>query len=256
MEINKKQKNIAVIFAGGIGQRMGAELPKQFMKIYGKEIIIHTIEKFQYHKEIDAIYIGCKEEYIPLLKTLITKYNLNKVPKDGIVAGGETGLDTIYNILKKVEEDNFSNSIVLIHDGVRPMITEEVITNNIDDTKKYGSSITCTPCFETPFITNDGIHIDEIIPRNKMYTAQAPQCFILNDILSAHEIVRNSEDGYNNPSIVDSCSLMKSIKKEVHLTIGNRGNIKVTTVQDYINLLSQFTIEDQKQILSLIERKN
>lgn len=245
------QKNIAVIFAGGVGKRMGAEVPKQFLKVYKREIIVHTIEKFQYHPEIDEIYIGCVKEYIPFLKDLIERYNLNKVRMDGIVNGGETGQDTIYNILNCVSKRYNDDAIVLIHDGVRPLIDDDLITRNIADTKKYGSSITATPCFETPIISHDGMSVSEVLPRNTVYTAKAPQCFRLGDILKAHSIVRESELGYNNPMIVDSCSLMKYIGKEVHITEGNRGNIKVTTAEDYINLLANLSVEDQQQAFML-----
>lgn len=252
----KEYKKIAVIFAGGTGSRMGSEIPKQFLKIYGKEIIIHTLEKFQYHSNIDSIYVGCKEEYIPLLKELIKKYNITKVKPTQIVAGGETGQDTIYNILSRVQEENDENSIVLIHDGVRPSIDDEMISNNINDTIKYGTSITCTPCFETPFITNNGNDIEEILPREKVYTAQAPQCFKLKDILKAHETVRKTEKKYSDKSIVDSSSLMMYTGNKVHLTLGKRSNIKVTTVEDYINLLGILSVEDQKQIYILNTKEN
>ena len=136
-----KSKNIAVIFAGGSGKRMKANIPKQFLKVYGKEIIIHTLEKFEYNKNIDLIYIGCIEEYIDELKNLVKKYGITKVPVNGIVAGGTTGQETIYNILKHVASENPGESICLIHDGVRPIIDDEVINNNIECVKKYNSAI-------------------------------------------------------------------------------------------------------------------
>lgn len=246
-------KKIAVIFAGGIGQRMGSEIPKQFLKIYGKEIIIHTLEKFQYNEQIDSIYIGCKEEYIDFLSTLIKKYNITKVPISGIVAGGKTGQDTIYNILKKVNEDNDGDSIVLIHDGVRPLITDKTINDNIECVKENGNSVTCCPLFETPIISDDGIEVKEVIERKATYVAKAPQCFILEKILEAHEKVRSTKEGYNNKKIVDSCSLYKSLGNKVYLTEGNRENIKVTTIDDYINMLAMLSIEDQRQIFMLMD---
>lgn len=247
------QKNVAVIFAGGVGVRMGAEIPKQFLKVYKREIIIHTIEKFQYHSEIDEIYIGCVKEYIPFLKDLIKKYNLTKVK--GIVSGGETGQDTIYNILKYVAKNHNDDTVVLIHDGVRPLIDDDLITRNIFDTKKYGSSITVVPCFETPIISHDGVNVLEVLPRNTVYTAKAPQCFLLGDILNAHKIIRKSELKYANSMIVDSCSLMKYLGNVVHLTEGNIGNIKVTTAEDYITLLANLSVEDQKQAFMLKNRE-
>lgn len=251
----KKEKNIAIIFAGGTGSRMGSVLPKQFLKIYGKEIIIHTLEKFQYNDNIDLIYIGCIESYIDELKTLIKKYNITKVPNNGIVAGGTTGQDTIYQILKRAKEDNSDNTICLIHDGVRPLITNKVINDNIESVIKYGSSITATKAFETPIISLDGSEISEVLNRQITYTAQAPQSFRLGDILNAHEMIRKTETGYNNPKIVDSCSLMMECGNKVHLIEGNRGNIKVTTVEDYINLLANLSVKDQEQIFKLINKE-
>lgn len=249
-------KNIAIIFAGGIGSRMGSKTPKQFLKVYGKEIIIHTLEKFEYNEKIDKIYVGCKEEYIPFLKKLVNKYNISKIDENGILKGGETGQETIYNTLKTALKYNDEDSIVLIHDGVRPLINDEIINNNIENVKKYGSSITCTKSFETPIISKDGIEINEILERNYVYTAKAPQCFKLNEIINAHEIIKKTEEGYNNPKIVDSCSLFKEAGYKVHLTEGNRENIKVTTVEDYISLMAFLMIDDQKQIFKLKEGEN
>ena len=248
-------KKIAIIFAGGVGQRMGSNIPKQFLKVYGQEIIIHTLEKFQYNNEIDKIYVGCKEEYIPFLQELVKKYNITKIDEHGILPGGDSGQDTIYRVLKRAREYNDGDSIVLIHDGVRPLINDKLIHDNIENVIKYGTSITCTKAFETPIISTDGITVDEVLERDTVYTAKAPQCFILDEILDSHEQVRNTQEGYNNKKIVDSCSLHKSLGKKVHLTEGNRENIKVTTVEDYINLLSFLSIEDQKQIFLLKEEE-
>ena len=252
----KENKNIAIIFAGGKGSRMGSSVPKQFLKIYGRDIIIHTLEKFQYNNNIDLIYVGCIKEYIPYLEGLVKRFNITKIPIGGIIPGGNSGQDTIYRVLKKAQEENFDNSIVLIHDGVRPLINDKVINDNIKNVKKYGSSITVTPAFETPIISLNGENVDEVIERKTVYTAQAPQSFFLGDIVKAHEQVRNTDLGYSNPKIVDSCSLMKEIGNNVHLTLGNRGNVKVTTVEDYITLLANLSIEDGARIFELSHKEN
>ena len=251
----KEIKKIAIIFAGGVGSRMESNIPKQFLKIYDKEIIIHTLEKFQYNENIDLIYVGCIKEYIPELEKLVDKYNITKIPIGGIVPGGSTGQDTIYRILKKAEEDNLSDSICLIHDGVRPLITDELINNNILGVLKYGSSVTATKAFETPIISHDGTTVDQVLERNMIYTAQAPQSFYLGDIIKAHETIRNTEMGYNNPKIVDSCSLMMECGMKIHLVPSNRGNIKVTTVEDYITLLANLSIKDHEQIYKLSHKE-
>lgn len=242
--------NIAIIFAGGTGQRMGSDIPKQFLTVYGKPIIIHTLERFQYHEQIDKIYVACKEELIPYFKELVKKYGITKIPEMGIVSGGKTGQDSIYNALCAARRENDDDSIVLIHDGVRPVINEDVITANIESVKQYGSAITSTAAFETPFISYDGESIDEMPKRKYVYTAQAPQSFRLGDVIKVHEKVRQENPDYTD--IVDTCTLMRNSGFKVRIIEGNRGNIKVTTPSDYIDLLARLSAEDQKQIFEIM----
>ena len=235
--------NIAIIFAGGSGTRMKTHgLPKQFLKIEGKSIIVKTLENFQNHEEIDKIYIACKEEWIDYLKEEIESNNITKVAK--IVKGGESGQDSIYNALNAAGQENPENSIVLIHDGVRPFITKDLITRNIEDVKKYGSSITSTSCIETAIVSSDGENVEKVPSRSIMYTAQAPQCFYLGEILGLHEEVRKKETRYEG--IVDSCNLMKSNGRNVHLTMGPRNNIKVTTPTDYYIVQALYKYEEDE----------
>lgn len=248
--------NIAIIFAGGSGTRMKTHgLPKQFLKVEGKPIIIKTLENFEKNKNIDKIYISCKEDWIDYLKEEIENYHISKVAK--VVAGGETGQDSIYNGLRVASEENPKDSIVLIHDGVRPFITQELINNNIEDVKKYGSSITSTPCFETAIISEDGENVEEVPNRDIMYTAQAPQCFYLGKIVEVHEKVRKTKEKYEG--IVDSCNLMRKNGYDVHITIGNRNNIKVTTPTDYYVVQALYKYEkdeekSQKELNPVIEK--
>lgn len=248
--------NIAIIFAGGSGTRMKTHgLPKQFLKVEGKPIIIKTLENFEKNANIDKIYISCKADWIDYLKEEIENYHIEKVAK--IVAGGETGQDSIYNALKAASEENPKDSIVLIHDGVRPFITQELVNQNIEDVKQYGSSITSTPCFETAIVSDDGKNIQEVPDRNIMYTAQAPQCFYLGKIIEVHEKVRKTESKYEG--IVDSCNLMRKNGYDVHITIGNRNNIKVTTPTDYylVQALYKYEKDEEKserELNPIIER--
>ena len=248
--------NIAIIFAGGSGTRMKTHgLPKQFLKVDGKPIIIKTLENFEKNKNIDKIYIACKEDWIDYLKEEIENYHISKVAK--IVPGGESGQDSIYNGLKAASDENPKDSIVLIHDGVRPFITQELINNNIEDVKKYGSSITSTPCFETAIISEDGKMVEEVPNRDVMYTAQAPQCFYLGRIMEVHEKVRKTEEKYSG--VVDSCNLMRKNGYDVHITIGNRNNIKVTTPTDYYVVQALYKYEkdeekSQRELNPVIEK--
>lgn len=239
--------NIAIIFAGGTGSRMGAGLPKQFLKINGKSILIHTLENFQNSIYIDKIYIACKLEYLDKTKYEIEKFQITKVK--AIVPGGKTGQDSIYNALSKAAEENPKNSIVLIHDGVRPCISDEVIKKNIESVKENGSAITSTSCYETVILSENGKEIESIPSRDIAYTAQAPQSFYLNDILQAHNIIRKINPLYEG--IVDSCSLYKKLNKKVFMIKGNRGNIKVTTPEDFYILRALLEYKESKQILGL-----
>ena len=220
--------NIAVIFAGGTGSRMNTDIPKQFLEVNNKPIIIYTLEYFQNHSEIDKIFISCVEEWIEYLKLQIEKYSISKVIK--VIPGGSTGQDSIYRGLKEAEKTCNSDDIVLIHDGVRPFITDDLISRNINDTKLYGTSITCTSCNETFIISKDGSMVDNVPIRKESFNAQAPQAFRLKEIIDAHECIRKTNPNYDN--VVDSCTLFNMLNKDTHLTEGVRGNIKITNPVD------------------------
>lgn len=223
--------NIAIIFAGGTGQRLSSgenSIPKQFLKINDKPIIIHTLELFEKHKDIDKIYISIHPDYYEYMQDLVKHYYITKT--SGIVKGGATGQDSIYNALKLAQSENSENSIVLIHDGVRPNITQEVITENINCAKQNGNAITCTSCFETILVSENGINPAHVPYRKHTYAAQAPQTFNLKEIIEAHEITRKTNPQYTD--IVDSCTLFKSLNKKTYMVKGNRGNIKITTIED------------------------
>ncbi len=223
--------NIAIIFAGGIGQRLNNgenSTPKQFLKINDKPIIIRTLELFQTHKDIDKIYISIHPDYYEYMQELVKYYYITKTA--GIVNGGKTGQESIYNALKLAQKENPQDSIVLIHDGVRPNITEEVITKNIECAKKNGNAITCTSCFETILISENGINPEHVPYRKDTYAAQAPQTFHLGEVIEAHEITRKTNPNYTD--IVDTCTLYKTLNKKTFMVKGNRGNIKITTIED------------------------
>lgn len=220
--------NIAIIFAGGSGIRMGAGVPKQFLEINGKPILIHTLQMFQEHEEIDKIYLAVQEDYIRYVQQLTQDYRIDKVA--GITPGGQTAQDSIYNALTLARSENEEDSIVLIHDGVRPFVEYEVISDNIAAVKEFGSAITCTSCYETIMLSSDGQTVEQVPLRSESYAAQAPQSFYLKDILEAHDAVRNTPEGYRN--MVDACTIYRSLGRQPHIVIGNRGNIKVTTPED------------------------
>ena len=242
------RNNIAIIFAGGQGKRMGLEIPKQFLKVKGKPILAYTLEIFENNNDIDKIYISTQEEYIPYVHKIAKEYEISKIR--GVVKGGQTAQDSIYNALIEARKDgNANDSIVLLHDGVRPVINQKVIEENINVAKKYGNAITCTEAYETLVISNDGKTVSEVPLRKNSYTAQAPQTFFLGDIISAHDIIRSKQNGYDN--MVDACTIYKAINKTVHLVKGNRGNIKITTPEDVYIFKAYLEYKENEQTFGL-----
>lgn len=244
-------KNIAIIFAGGSGARMGSGLPKQFIEVNGKPIIIHTLDIFEDHPEIDEIYVACKEDYIAKLQKMVKKHMISKMVK--IVPGGATGQDSIYNALAAAKENNMDDAIVLIHDGVRPCITKELVDEVLLSVKEYGSAITCSAMFETPVISHDGKTVEEVPPRAPFYTAQAPQCFYLGDVMEAHTKMRKENPGY--VGVVDTCTMMKMLGKDVKIVVGPRGNIKVTTPEDLYTFRAMIQYKESEQIFGFGSRE-
>lgn len=239
--------NIAIIFASGRGTRMGAEIPKQFLEINGKPIIIHTIELFQYHEKIDKIYVATLKEYIPYVQKIVDSYKLTKVV--GIVEGGETAQDSIYNALKKAQSENSGDSIVLIHDGVRPFVSLDVITSNIEGVKKNGNAITSVPAYETIMTSKDKDVIDSVTNRSETFIGQAPQSFYLDDIVEAHEEIQKRPERYEN--MVDACTIIRTLGKKAHLVNGNRGNIKITTPEDVYTFRAFLQFKENEQTFGL-----
>lgn len=242
--------NIALIFAGGVGSRMHSKgRPKQFLEMYNKPIIIHTLEFFQNHPMIDAIVVVCIENWIPYLNDLLYKFGIKKVKR--VVPGGKTGQISIYNGLKSTKEiTNGENAIVLIHDGVRPLITEKLITNNINSVINYGSAITTAKVKETILVINEAdASIDYVPSRNNSRVAKAPQSFWLDDILSIHEkALENGEYDW-----VDSCTMMQKYGFKMHLIDGPSQNIKITTPEDFYTMRAILEAQENAQIYGIDE---
>ncbi|MEE1288418.1 MAG: IspD/TarI family cytidylyltransferase [Bacteroidaceae bacterium] len=238
--------NISVIFAGGTGSRMNTKSrPKQFLELNGKPIIIYTIELFDKHPDVDAVVVVCLEKWIPFLEKMLKKFEISKVVK--IVPGGMSGQDSIYKGLcateEYVNEQGDENAIVLIHDGVRPLIKEETITDNIAKVKECGSCITVVPAIETVIV--DGHNGSFEIPkRSDCMMARAPQSFYLKDIISAH---RKSQ-AEDKTDFIDSCSLMSYYGHKLGIVQGPMENIKITTPTDYFVLRAMVEVHENQQI--------
>lgn len=235
-------KNIAVIFAGGAGQRMHTvSRPKQFLELNGKPVIIYTLELFDYHPQIDGIVVVCIEEWIPFLEKQMKKFEINKVTR--VVAGGVSGQESIYKGLKAASELYPEDSVVLIHDGVRPLITEKTITDCITTTQEKGNCITCVPATET-FVVKQQDGSLEIPLRSDSLIARAPQCFILKDILAAHN--RAVAEGRHD--FIDSCTMMSRYGHIMNTIIGPMENIKITTPSDFFIFRAMVQVHENQQI--------
>ncbi len=242
--------NIGVIFAGGVGKRMRTvEKPKQFIEINNKPIIIYTLEHFENNDEIDAVVIACLESWIPYLNELLEKFNIKKVKK--VVPGGETGQQSIYNGLCAAKEiSQGEDDIVLIHDGVRPLINPSLLSKNIACVKEHGSSITAGIVKETIVVINDEDGcVMEVPDRANSRVAKAPQCFYLKDILGAHEKAKAE----NKFDFIDSCTMMQFYGHKMYMTDGPYENIKVTTPDDFYTMRAILQVKEDRQLYGLDE---
>ena len=239
--------NSALIFAGGVGSRMHTMgTPKQFLKVHGKPVIVYTLEHFQHHPDIDRRVVVCIETHLDYMRTLTKQYGLDKV--FAIVPGGETGQDSIWNGLSRLlEEPGDDGEIVLIHDGVRPLIDESLISRNIESVKACGSAISASPAIETFCLKADDDTISAVLDRSRCFLAKAPQSFFLKDIVSCHRKARQ-EGKYD---AVDSAQLMMRYGFTLHRVLCDSSNIKITTPYDYYIFKGILEAHENMQIIGL-----
>ena len=219
--------NIALIIAGGSGNRMGQDIPKQFIHIENKPIVIHTLRAFQSHPDIDRIAVVCLEGWDTVLRSYANQFSLTKLK--WIFKGGENGQDSIRNGLYGLVEDGCDSSdIVLIHDAVRPLVSGEIISGNIATCKRYGSAITSIKCTEAILESPDHSSSSISIPRDKLFRTQTPQTFPLGVIIEAHKEALSR--GITNS--VSSCTLMAELGRTLYITPGSEINLKITNAED------------------------
>ena len=221
--------NIGLLIAGGSGNRMGQDIPKQFMHVNGAPIIIHTLQCFQKHPDIQKIGVVCLEGWETVLRSYANQYNITKL--DHIFPGGNTGMESIHNGIYGLREAGCDDEdLVLIHDAVRPLLSLDIISSNIATCKAYGYAITGIKCREAILESHDGFTTKTSIPRDTLIRTQTPQTFRLKNIINAHELAKEK-------GIVDSvasCTLVAELNEdiEMHVVPGSEKNIKITTVED------------------------
>lgn len=218
--------NIAILTAAGSGTRMKQDIPKQFLNIEDKPVIVYTMEAFQKHPDIDGIIVVCKSGWHEILRAYAKQFNITKLID--VVDGGNCGQESIKNGLMRAKQSYKDDDIVIIHDGIRPMVSKEIISDNIDKCIKYGNAITAIPCAEAMLLTDDDVSSASQINRDSLKRTQTPHAFKLGDIISAHE--EAEKKGITNS--VASCTLYVELGKKVYFSLGSEKNLKLTTPDD------------------------
>ena len=220
--------NIVLLIAGGSGNRMGQDIPKQFMHVDGSPIIVHTMQCFQRHPDIDCIAVVCLKGWETVLQAYANQFSITKLKH--IFPGGSSGMESIHNGIWGLKEAGYADEdLVLIHDSVRPLVSQDIISSNIAICKAYGYAITGIKCREAILKSEDGFVSKVSIPRDKLIRTQTPQTFRLRNILNVHEEAKTK-------GIIDSvasCTLVAEVgNREMHIVPGSEKNIKITTVED------------------------
>ena len=220
-------KNIALIIAGGIGARMNQDIPKQFISVYDKPVIVYTMEAFQKHPEIDSIEIVCLDGWHDVLRAYAKQFGIAEL--ENIVSGGKNGQDSIRNGLYDIaERHNDKDDIVLIHDAIRPMVSAEIISDNIRVCRNHGNAITVVPCTAAMLKTYDALSTTEQVPRDNLKITQTPQAFFVRDIVDAHKEALSK--GITNS--VASCTMYIELGRKLYMSTGSEKNLKLTTTED------------------------
>lgn len=218
--------NIAILTAAGIGSRTNQDIPKQFLNVNNIPIIVYTMKAFQNHPEIDEICVVILRGWENILTAYAKQFNITKLKY--VVFGGNTGHESIYNGLKEISKYHSKNDIVIIHDGNRPLVSNDIISNNLMVQRKYGSAVTAIPCTEVVFVSDNGESSDRSIPRETLWRTQTPHSYKLIDLLDVHE--KAIKDNFNSASA--SCSLMERYGVKTFFSKGSEKNLKITTTDD------------------------
>lgn len=206
---------------------MHQDIPKQFINVQDKPVIVYTLEAFQQHPNIDAIEVVCLDGWHDILRAYARQFSITKL--ENIISGGETGQESIRNglndLIKRYHDDD---DIVLIHDAIRPMVSADIISDNIRVCREYGNATTVVPCTSVMLRTEDSLISQQQVSRDNLKITQTPQSFFINELISVHKeaMKKNLE-----PSIA-SCALYIEMGKEIYLSAGSEKNIKLTTSED------------------------
>lgn len=222
--------NIAIIIAGGSGQRMGQDIPKQFINVNDKPVIIYTLESFQKHPEIDAIEVVCKDGWQGILKAYARQFNISKLK--WVVTGGGSGQESIRNGVYNLEGKVSENDTIIIHDGIRPLVDDAVLSDVIVICQTYGNGVTSLPYNEQIFIIdqNDAKSTTEFIPREKLRRVSTPQAYRFGLLDSKYHEAFEKKVGIYGSAYTNT--MMVDLGERLYFATGSDKNIKLTTKDD------------------------
>jgi 2-C-methyl-D-erythritol 4-phosphate cytidylyltransferase len=220
--------NIAVIIAGGSGSRMGQDIPKQFINVYDKPVIIYTLESFQKHPEIDAIEVVCIDGWHDVLWAYAKQFGIDKLK--WVVSNGNTAQESIRNGLQNLKGHCKETDIVVIHDGIRPMVDGFVLSDVIKKCREYGNAVTSLPYNEQIFVADNEMSTTRYIPRETLRRVSTPQAYTYGKLRWAYEKAFAENIGIQGGTYANT--LMVELGERLYFAAGSERNIKLTTKDD------------------------
>lgn len=220
--------NLAIVIAGGSGTRMRLDIPKQFVNIYDKPVIIYTLEGFERHPMIDEIEVVCIDGWHDVLKAYARQFGINKLKR--VVSGGKTGQESIRNGVFALEGYLSDDDTVIIHDGIRPLVDKEVLTDVIVTCRKYGNAVTSMPYNEQIFVVDDELSTVKYIPRETIRRVATPQAYKFGKLDKAYHEAFEKKIGIYGSSYTNT--MMADLGERLYFAAGSDKNIKLTTRDD------------------------
>lgn len=219
--------NKALVIAGGRGNRFGAEIPKQFVEVNGKPIILYTLETLQDSPDVDSISIVCVSGWESYVKSIAEKNHVSKMEK--IITGGDTRFESVYNGMISYQGGAQEDDLILIHDAVRACIDQDIIHDSFLQAERYGAALAVAPCFDTMFVSMDGESIDSVYPREQLFKGQTPETVKFGIAIDVYRRAKKEKQYIDSPA-----SLLMKFNVKVGLSKGNQGNVKITTQDDIL----------------------
>ena len=220
--------NIALIIAGGSGSRMGQDIPKQFINVYDKPVLVYTLQGFQRHPQIDAILVVCIDGWHDVVRAYAKQFEVDKLK--WVVSGGETGQESIRNGVYALEKICSDDDVIVIHDGIRPLVDETVLTDVIIKCKQYGNAVTSLPYNEQIFVIDDAVSTVKYIPRETLRRVSTPQAYKYGKLLWAYKKAFAEKIGIYGSSYTNT--MMVELGERLYFAAGSDKNIKLTTKDD------------------------